>query len=62
MPQIYLSYINSNHGGEYSRTHPTGIAFAKPASGTYFTGGNVSPKQIDLYPPYVALFLCRKMK
>lgn len=60
MPEIFLSYEGHNFGNNTSATHPLGIGFVKPPSGVYFTGGNANPKPIDLYPPYEALFFCRK--
>ena len=60
MPQVFLGYEGFLIGNNITKQTPTSIGFEQPTSGRFFTGGNATPNPIDIMPPYVALYFCRK--
>jgi len=62
MPKIYIGFTPFLRGNDRTVHSPDSIGFVRPPGNNVLEGGNASPKSIELYPPYVALYLCRKVK
>lgn len=62
MPLVYLGIEGRNFGNNTSAAHPIMIGFSKPdlAPHQIITGGNANPTPLEIYPPYMPLYLCRK--
>lgn len=64
MPRIYLGVVGKNFGNNNSAAHPISIGFERPdaAPNEIIKGGNENPAPVEIYPPYMPLYFCRKAK